>query len=43
LIEYLKEYSEIKENKSIEEALELYGQKIMMLAESYQKYAASDI
>jgi hypothetical protein len=43
LIDLLKEYSEVKENKSIEEALERYGSKIMMLAENYQKYAASDI
>ena len=43
MMEYLREYSEVKENKGIEEALELYGKKIMMLAENYQKYAASDI
>ena len=42
-MEYLREYLELKENKGIEEALELYGQKIMMLAENYLKYSASDI
>lgn len=40
MIDYLKEYSEVKDNKGIEVALELYGSKIMMLVESYQKYAS---
>ena len=42
LIELLKEYGEVKQKKSPQEALRLYTDKIMEIAESYHQYLTQD-
>ena len=42
LLELLKEYGEVKQKKSPQEALRLYTDKIMEIAESYHQYLADD-
>jgi hypothetical protein len=39
----LQEYEHAKSKKSLKEALDLYGEKIMAVAENYQKYIAFEL
>lgn len=41
LYELLREYQQLKEKKSINAALEAYGEKLMAVAETYQTQVAS--
>ena len=43
LLKLLEEYGDVKVKKCVQEALKLYGDKIMSIAESYQKYVMADI
>lgn len=43
LYELLEEYEHAKTKKSLKEALDLYGEKIMAVAENYQKYIAFEL
>ena len=42
LLELLKEYSDMKLNGSPQEALNIYTDKIMEIAESYHQYLSTD-
>ena len=39
----MQEYEHAKSRKSLKEALDLYGEKIMAVAENYQKYIAFEL
>ena len=43
LIKVLAEYNDTKAKRCTQEALKLYGEKIMTIAEKFQKIVASDI
>ena len=43
LLKLLEEYGDVKAKKCVQDALRLYGNKIMAIAESYQRYVVADI
>lgn len=43
LLKLLEEYGDVKAKKCVQEALKIYGDRIMSIAESYQKFVVADI
>jgi len=43
LFDYINKYQSVKETRCVQEALDLYGKKIMMLAEKYQNFLQIDL